>query len=131
MLDQAPRDMAQPLRVLFYRVACKHLDAISDHGIKLAKDWNKAKPTKKPILIFNGALDTIVNSAAVAETQALYPNSAHFTVPYAGHDILSQVPCAREMMAEFLDGAKPGEIKDLCAARPPIAFELPEAPASN
>ena len=129
--DQAPRDMAQPLRVLFYRVACKHLDAISDHGIKLAKDWNKAKPTKKPILIFNGALDTIVNSAAVAETQALYPNSAHFTVPYAGHDILSQVPCAREMMAKFLDGAKPGEIKDLCATRPPIDFELPEAPASN
>lgn len=131
LADQAPQDLAQPLRVLFYRAACKELDAVSDHGISLAKNWDKAKPTKKPILIFNGALDTIVNPDAVEKTEALYANASRFTVPYAGHDILSRVPCAREMMAQFLDGAKPDAVKDLCATRPPIAFEGPTAPTSN
>ena len=123
--DQRPQDLKQPLRMMFYRLACAEIDKVSDHPIKLSKGWHKAKTSQKPMLIFNGALDTIVNPDAAANTQKLYRNAALFTVPYAGHDILSRIACAREMMADFLDGSKPGQITNLCASRPSPVFAQP------
>ena len=121
--DQEPRDLAQPYRVMFYRAACKAIRDQSQNGVALDDTWSKARKSAKPILIFHGVLDTIVNPDATKKALALYQNASLIFVANAGHDIVSNIACAREVMAHFLDGAAPHALDNLCADQEAVRFK--------
>ena len=123
--DRELDNFGQPFSLSFYRKACAKLEANANHQVKLDKAWRKAQATSRPVLIFNGAYDTSVNPEFSEPIEQLYPNSRHVQVPLAGHDIVSKITCAREILADFLNGKAPRDLVDGCARLNRVKFIAP------
>ncbi|MCV6601315.1 MAG: alpha/beta hydrolase [Cohaesibacter sp.] len=104
----------QQLYAQFYQVICEKLD-LPD----LPKGWDKAKSSKKPILILTGALDTIVDSSSTKAALKLYPKAKWLNSPHAGHDASAQDQCAYKAQQNFLNGQT---IDTSCFDKRPMIF---------
>ena len=132
--DRLLSDLDQPLQVAFYRSVCERIEEETDQIVKLKDGWDQAKTSQKPILIINGEFDTIVDPSAAEATLPLYPNAKLVTVPYLGHDQVSQVPCSRQIAFDFLQGASVTDLDVSCIEtihpnfRAPKPLEAEEQP---
>nr|WP_321462356.1 alpha/beta fold hydrolase [uncultured Cohaesibacter sp.] len=124
LADQSELDLKQPLVIGFYRKACDRISAATGDVIKLAKDWNKTPRTDRPTLILNGQFDTIVDPDAAGDTLPAFASVSWVNIPFGGHDVLSNNPCARALAGEFLDGAEPDNLDSSCAKDAHMAFSL-------
>ena len=131
MKDQDLNDLKQPLQVNFYRHACEELNKAKALPQKMTQGWDKGKKSTKPILVFNGAFDTLVNPASLKNVLPLYPKARHIELPFAGHDVLTRNACAREIAEEFLNGGSPAKLDVSCIEKEVPAFELPNAQQPN
>ncbi|WP_316858993.1 alpha/beta fold hydrolase [uncultured Cohaesibacter sp.] len=122
LADQALYEMAQPMTLLFYRDACEQIENATANTIRPDMVSGKAAKSNLPILVLNGELDTIVNPEAMASTLPLYSNAIRIEMPYAGHDVLSKLSCARSIAAQFLDGAKADALDRGCLRSGDLAF---------
>ncbi|MCT4655908.1 MAG: alpha/beta hydrolase [Cohaesibacter sp.] len=88
----------QQLYVQFYRKVCELLD-----GPSLEKGWDKAKKSKKPLLLLSGDLDTVIDPESPKKVQKRYPNMQWIRFPNAGHDVANRNACARKLVADYLE----------------------------
>ncbi|SNY91900.1 Pimeloyl-ACP methyl ester carboxylesterase [Cohaesibacter sp. ES.047] len=124
LADQPPSEIAQPSKTLFYQQACDKIEREVGDVVVLKDGWETVKTTSKPVLILNGAFDTIVEPSTMENGLKVYPNSVWFQVPYAGHDVVSRIECARKVAQEFLAGTAPADLVNHCENRPMPAFKL-------
>ncbi len=122
LADKSLSELDQPLQMAFYRNVCDRISKETSHTVKLKKGWQKASKTKKPVLMLNGQYDTIVNPQSAFETLKLYANGALITVPFAGHDVVSQISCARDIATKFLDGTAATKLDNTCVGDGNVAF---------
>lgn len=74
---------------------------------------NKTVKSEIPTLIFSGEYDAYTPPEWGSTTAKNLKNSFYFEVPWVGHGPAFNTPCAREMIAEFLDNPQ-GEPKSEC-----------------